>query len=64
MEKCQEPEITPEMIAAGARIIRRFDSRFDDECSLAEEVFSEMLRVAAAPSEDGLKPLRDAPHQR
>lgn len=46
-------EITPDMIAAGAAVVRRFDSRFEDEECVAEEVFSEMLRVATGVSEGG-----------
>jgi hypothetical protein len=56
----QELQITPEMIEAGASIIRGYDSRFEDEETVAAEVFDAMLRVAAAPSADGRLPPQDA----
>lgn len=41
-----EIKITAEMIEAGAAAVRAYDSRFEDEEGLAEEVFSRMIRIA------------------
>ena len=41
-----EIEITPEMIEAGAAVVRAYDSRFEDEEGVAEEVFRQMLILA------------------
>lgn len=38
-----EIEITPEMTEAGAAAVRHYDSRVEDEESLAESVFIAML---------------------
>lgn len=38
--------ITPEMIKAGAAVVRDYDSRVEDEFNLAENVFIEMFKIA------------------
>jgi hypothetical protein len=41
-------EVTPEMIAVGAELVREFDPEFDRAEDYAERVFRRMLEVRAA----------------
>lgn len=41
----EEIEVTPEMIAAGARELKLFDINYDDERDAAVRIFTAMLRA-------------------
>lgn len=65
MEQRDRPEIeiTPEMIAAGAAVVRRFDDRFEDEECVAVDVFEAMISALDAPLVDLKRPPRGGAHR-